>query len=153
LKGLKSFYEKFLEAFKNIIEDANIEGIQLTVGQKRLSVIHGKIEDKYIFEIFLPLSLNVEKTLKSIHYNLSLEKPIDKEFDRAVIFENARPKDGYTYGLYRCKGGTFRVYIKEKNRVLEDIFINGDYIMFLGYYIKSLENFLIGKKIEDVKTL
>ena len=198
------FYEKFLKAFKNIINDINIEGVQLRAGQKRLSLIHGLIDDnKYIFEVFLPLSLNVEKTLKSIHmpvekltsYGIkaaddrltSIEKatgkdiskeefidmllnslydafegidvkgdeigkkPIDKSFDESFIFENARPKDGYTYGLYRCKGGTFRVYIKEKDGILEDIFINGDYIISPVNYIKSLENFLKGKNVDSVR--
>ncbi|PMP91215.1 MAG: lipoate--protein ligase [Hydrogenobaculum sp.] len=196
------FYERFLKAFKNIIEDINIEGTQLKVGQKRLSVIHGDIEDKYIFEVFLPLSLNIEKTLKSIHMpvekltsygikaaddrltsirkvfgkdiskkefiNMLLNsfydefgafdieddeenKYVDKEFDQKFIFENAKPKEGYTYGLYRCKGGTFRVYIKRLNGVLEDIFINGDYIISPKDYIKSLENFLKGKKIDTIK--
>ncbi|ACG58231.1 CO dehydrogenase beta subunit/acetyl-CoA synthase epsilon subunit [Hydrogenobaculum sp. Y04AAS1] len=199
VKGTKElFYERFLKAFKNIIKDVNIEGTQLKVGQKRLSVVHGDIEDG-AFEIFLPFSLNIEKTLKSIHmpvekltsYGIkaaddrltsvrkSIEKDISKEefinmllnsfydefgafdikeeehvyfeTDKNFIFENAKPKEGYTYGLYRCKGGTFRVYIKASEGVLEDIFINGDYIISPKDYIKSLENFLKGKKIDIIK--
>ncbi|GAB6078144.1 carbon monoxide dehydrogenase beta subunit family protein [Hydrogenobaculum acidophilum] len=195
------FYEKFLKAFNNIIKDTHIEGTQLKVGQKRLSIIHGDIENGYTFEIFLPLSLNIEKTLKSIHMpvekltshgikaaddrltsirktigkdvskeefiNILLnsiydvfetieikedEESTDKKFDEISIFESKETKKDYTYGLYRCKGGTFRVYLKEKDGILEDIFINGDYIISPKDYIKSLENFLKGKRIDKVKT-
>ena len=195
------FYDTFLEAFKNIVKDAHIQGVQLKVKDARLSLIHGLIEDDiYTFEVFLPLSLNVEKILKSIHMpvekltskgikaaddrltsiqkalnipiskkdfvnmlisnlkalnkdlNISIEDEIPfKTKDKTKIFENVKNKEGYTHGLYRCKGGTFRVYIKASEGVLEDIFINGDYIISPKDYIKSLENFLKGKKIDIIK--
>jgi len=84
-------------------------------------------------------------------FDIKEEDHVYFETDKNFIFENAKPKEGYTYGLYRCKGGTFRVYIKASEGVLEDIFINGDYIISPKDYIKSLENFLKGKKIDIIK--
>ena len=193
-------------ALKDIGIKAHIDGNHIKVNSKRLASIQALFEKEFILiNIFIPLSINIEKTLKSIHMPVekltskgiksaddrleSIRKAINQDISKETVingivntfysfydnleiisnireieykkdiyskdflYKDSKQKDGYIYGLYRCKGATFRVYLKEENNKIKDIFINGDYILYPNDFIKYLENAIINtdtKNIEEV---
>jgi len=82
-----------------------------------------------------------------------LEEKKDYYRSEEWVYQVKRPPEGEEVltGVYRCKGGTFRVAVKTDGKVLQQVVINGDFFVHPKRLVYDLEAYLKHTPLEEVE--